>query len=37
VLLDAVIAAAYADIMVSLAVLATAVLAGRLARLFAVT
>jgi 4-hydroxybenzoate polyprenyltransferase len=37
VLLDAVIAAAYADIMVSLAVLATAALAGRLARWFAVT
>jgi 4-hydroxybenzoate polyprenyltransferase len=37
VLLDAVIAAAYADIMVSLAVLATAFLAGWLARLFAVT
>lgn len=37
VLLDAVIAAAYADIMGSLAVLATAVLAGALARLFAVT
>jgi len=37
VILDAVIAAAYADIMVSLAVLATAFLAGWLARLFAVT
>ncbi|MEO8481652.1 MAG: UbiA-like protein EboC [Acidobacteriota bacterium] len=37
VLLDAVIAASYADIMVSLAVLATAFLAGWLARLFAVT
>jgi 4-hydroxybenzoate polyprenyltransferase len=37
VLLDAVIAAAYADIMVSLAVLATALLAGWLARRFAVT
>jgi 4-hydroxybenzoate polyprenyltransferase len=37
VLLDAVIAAAYAGIIYSLAVLATAVLAGRLARLFAVT
>lgn len=37
VLLDAVIAAAYADIMMSLAVLATAILAGWLARLFAVT
>jgi 4-hydroxybenzoate polyprenyltransferase len=36
-LLDAVIAAAYADIMVSLAVLATAFLAGWLARQFAVT
>jgi UbiA prenyltransferase family len=37
VLLDAVIAAAYADIMNSLAVLATALLAGWLARQFAVT
>jgi 4-hydroxybenzoate polyprenyltransferase len=37
VLLDAGIAAAYADIMVSLAVLATGVLAWWLARLFAVT
>lgn len=37
VLLDAVIAARYADIMVSLAVLATGVLAGWLARRFAVT
>lgn len=37
ILLDAVIAAAYADIMVSLAALATAFLAGWLARLFAVT
>jgi 4-hydroxybenzoate polyprenyltransferase len=37
VLLDAVIAAAYAGMIYSLAVLATAVLAGWLARRFAVT
>ena len=37
VLLDAVIAAAYAGMIYSLAVLATALLAGWLARLFAVT